>query len=88
MALWHMDIVWQDSDPCAMLEPMTYLIAAVLALAAGPILDAGTARRRRFVPVLDGLVMAALPGLSSFPRRSVKGGGGFSSRSRPGSWSR
>ena len=63
MALWHMDIVWQDSDPCAMLEPMTYLIAAVLALAAGPILDAGTARRRRFVPVLDGLVMAALPGL-------------------------
>ena len=42
---------------------MTYLIAAVLALAAGPLLDAGTARRRRFVPVLDGLVMAALPGL-------------------------
>lgn len=42
---------------------MTYLFAAILALAAGPLLDAGAARRRRLAPVLDGLVMAAVPGL-------------------------
>ena len=42
---------------------MPYLIAALAALAAGPILDAGARRRRGFVPVLDGLVMAAIPGL-------------------------
>ena len=42
---------------------MTYLIAAVAALAAGPLLDAGAGRRRGLVPVLDGLVMAAVPGL-------------------------
>jgi len=42
---------------------MTYLIAAIAALAAGPLLDAGAGRRRALVPVLDGLVMAAIPGL-------------------------
>ena len=42
---------------------MLYLIAALAALAAGPLLDAGARRRRGFVPVLDGLVMAAIPGL-------------------------
>lgn len=42
---------------------MTYLIAAVLALAAGPILEAGTGTRRRFKPLLDGLVTAAIPSL-------------------------
>ncbi|MDE2974312.1 MAG: hypothetical protein OXU64_06245 [Gemmatimonadota bacterium] len=41
---------------------MSYLAAAVLALAAGPLLDAGAARRRP-APVLDGMVMAAVPGL-------------------------
>ncbi|MDE2974315.1 MAG: permease [Gemmatimonadota bacterium] len=41
---------------------MSYLAAAVLALAAGPLLDAGAARRR-LAPVLDGMVMAAVPGL-------------------------
>ncbi len=42
---------------------MTYLIAAIAALAAGPLLDAGAGRRRGLVPVLDGLVMAAIPAL-------------------------
>lgn len=42
---------------------MTYLIAAIAALLAGPLLDAGAGRRRGLVPVLDGLVMAAIPGL-------------------------
>ena len=42
---------------------MLYLIAALAALAAGPVLDAGARRRRGFVPVLDGVVMAAIPGL-------------------------
>jgi len=44
-------------------EVMTYLIAAIAALAAGPLLDAGAGRRRGLAPVLDGLVMAAIPGL-------------------------
>ena len=43
---------------------MIFLIAAILALAAGPLLDLGTAHhRRRLAPALDGLVMAAVPGL-------------------------
>ena len=40
---------------------MTYLIAAIAALAAGPLLAAGAGRRRGLAPVLDGLVMAAIP---------------------------
>ncbi|MCY4398602.1 MAG: permease [Gemmatimonadetes bacterium] len=42
---------------------MPYLIAALLALAAGPLVDAGARGRRGFIPVLDGLVMLAIPGL-------------------------
>lgn len=42
---------------------LTYLVSAIAALAAGPLLDAGAGRRRALVPVLDGLVMAAIPGL-------------------------
>ena len=42
---------------------MSWLIAAVLALAAGPVLAGCTGHRRGFTPVLDGLVMAAIPGL-------------------------
>ena len=42
---------------------MPYLIAALAALAAGPLLDAGAGHRRGFVPVLDGLSRTAIPGL-------------------------
>lgn len=42
---------------------MTYLIAALAALAAGPLLQAGAGHRRGFVPVLDGLSRTAIPGL-------------------------
>ena len=42
---------------------MLYLIAALLALGAGPLADAGVRGRRGFKPLLDGLVMAAIPGL-------------------------
>ena len=42
---------------------MPYLIAALLTLAAGPVLAAGAGQRRGFIPVLDGLVMAAIPAL-------------------------
>ena len=42
---------------------MLYLIAALAALAAGPLLDAGAGHRRGFVPVLDGLSRTAIPGL-------------------------
>ena len=42
---------------------MVYLVAAVLALSAGPLLDTGTGRGRGFASVLDGLVLAAVPGL-------------------------
>lgn len=42
---------------------MVFLIAALAALGAGPLLDAGASRRSGFIPVLDGLVMAAIPGL-------------------------
>ncbi len=42
---------------------MSYLIAALLALGAGPLADAGVRGRRGFKPLLDGLVMAAIPGL-------------------------
>lgn len=42
---------------------MFYLIAAVLALGAGPLAVAGARGRRGFKPVLDGMVMAAIPGL-------------------------
>ncbi len=42
---------------------MSWLIAAVLALAAGPVLAKYTEHRRGFTQVLDGLVMAAIPGL-------------------------
>ena len=42
---------------------MLYLIAALAALAVGPLLDAGAGHRRGFVPVLDGLSRTAIPGL-------------------------
>ena len=42
---------------------MPYLIAALAALAAGPLLETGAGHRRGFIPVLNGLVMAAIPGL-------------------------
>ena len=42
---------------------MSWLIAATLALAAGPVLEKCTGHRRGFAPVLDGLVMVAIPGL-------------------------
>ena len=42
---------------------MTYLIAAILALAAGPLLEAGTPARRGIGPLLDGLTLAAIPSL-------------------------
>ena len=42
---------------------MLYLIAALAALAAGPLLDPRTGRRRGLAPAIDGLVMAAIPGL-------------------------
>ncbi len=43
--------------------PMPYLIAALLAMVAGPLLDAGIGRRRGFSPLLDGFSGTALPGL-------------------------
>lgn len=42
---------------------MTYLIAAILALAAGPLLEASAGTRRRIGPLLDGLALAAIPSL-------------------------
>ena len=42
---------------------MLILIAALLALAAGPLLDAGAVHRRGIGPVLDGLVATVVPGL-------------------------
>ncbi len=42
---------------------MIFLIAALAAFAAGPLLGAGTSRRSDLAPVLDGLVMVAIPGL-------------------------
>ena len=42
---------------------MPYLIAALAALAAGPLLETGAGHRRGLVPVLDGVVMVAIPGL-------------------------
>lgn len=42
---------------------MPYLIAALGALAAGPLLHAGAGHRRGFAPVLDGLSRTAIPGL-------------------------
>ena len=42
---------------------MPYLIAALGALAAGPLLHAGAGHRRGFAPVLDGLTRTAIPGL-------------------------
>ena len=42
---------------------MLYLMAALAALAAGPVLEAGARHRRGFIPVVDGLVLTALPGL-------------------------
>ena len=42
---------------------MLYLIAALVALGAGPFAEAGARGRSGFKPALDGLVMAAIPGL-------------------------
>ena len=42
---------------------MAYLIAALAALAAGPILHAGAGHRRGLAPLLDGLSRTAIPGL-------------------------
>ena len=42
---------------------MLYLIAAVSALAAGPLLHAGAGDRRGLAPLLDGLSRTAIPGL-------------------------
>ncbi len=42
---------------------MLYLIAATAALAIGPLLHFGASGRRQWLPVLDGLVIAAIPGL-------------------------
>lgn len=47
----------------AIAPSVPFLIAALLVLAAGPLLTEGPRRRRDFGPVLDGLVMAAIPGL-------------------------
>ena len=44
-------------------DGLTYLLAAIAALTAGPLLDAGAGRRLGLARVLDGLVMAAVPGL-------------------------
>ena len=44
-------------------DQLLYLLAALLAVSLGALLDAGTDRKRRLAPVLDGLAMTATAGL-------------------------
>ncbi len=50
-------------DETATRADMLYLIAALLALGVGPLVDAGARSRRGHKSVIDGLVTAAIPGL-------------------------